>query len=81
MKAQDLNGTHLGFEVQVEAANVSVKGILMRVEHAADKVSDVPLGSSPFFYPAVLGRQWVELEFTGGTLQVEPTAKVKVRTQ
>jgi hypothetical protein len=81
VRAEQLNGTHLGLQVRVEGMHGKAEGVLTSVSHKADLIEDAPLGLSGFFYPPAIGRKGVDLTFANGTLQVEPGASVEVRTQ
>ena len=81
MKAEELSGTHLGLHIKVKGKYGAAEGILVKVEHGAALIEDAPLSVSGFFYPPALGQRWVKLEFSSGTLRVEPSAEVQVRSE
>jgi hypothetical protein len=76
MKAQELNGTHLGQRMTVTSNGNSVTGVLGRVDHNGDILTETNFAELP---REVLGRKWVHLVFLGiTTTTCNPEAEVTV---
>ena len=76
MKAQELNGTHLGTRITFTENGVSATAQLSRVEHVGQIITDRP---AMLVEQEVLGRVWVHLEFLGSMqANVTPNAEVTI---
>lgn len=60
MKAQELNGTHLGRLITVTENGNSATGKLSKIEHQGNIINDQSFGGDSF---ESLGATWVHLEF------------------
>jgi hypothetical protein len=80
MKAQELNGTHLGKRLTVNIGHASITDVLSGVSVTADLIQDGPIFGTNSNRPQyVLGRTHVTLAFlTTGTTQSDPDTEVTI---
>jgi hypothetical protein len=78
MKAQELNGTHLGATLTANIDHASITDVLTGVSHEADLIMEFPLtGNRPTYS---LGRQTVRLKFlTAGEVKADERAEVTIQ--
>lgn len=71
MKAQELNGAHLGRRISVTEGGNSATGKLSKIEHQGHIISDASFGGDSF---ESLGATWVHLEFFASVTVTTTTA-------
>ena len=77
MKAQELNGTHLGQAVQVQIGDATITDTIQGVEHDADLIDETRLCDNNTRH--TLGRRRVRINFTRyGPVHVEPGAEIRL---
>ena len=80
VKAQELNGTHLGQHVTIKVGSASITDTIRGYSATADLIHDGPflaqLSTRPTY---ALGRQTLTIDFlTAGTIQVDPGTEVTI---
>lgn len=74
MKAQDLNGTHLGQPISIRLDEASLTDVLTEISHEADLIDDRKFDGRANW---VLGRSHTRLQFMRlGSVRVSPDAIV-----
>lgn len=77
MKAEELNGTHIGHKMTVNSKDIATAGTLRSVEHEGGLIADRPM-FTPYENYAV-GRRTVLLTFLPDSIiRVEPAAEVEL---